>query len=86
MNRQNNTRLPLVQCPSCKQHSPELEWNMFTSNIVKGLNGDNSYPIRFYIHRVEGTLYRCPKCEDELVTDNNKILRVQDENGLPIIQ
>lgn len=80
MASKNKIELPSIICPSCNQSSKELEWNMFTSETVRNLNGDMTHPIRFYSERVEGTFFRCPKCQDELITDKNKMLRVQDGN------
>ena len=74
----NNKKLnfPEINCPSCNQPSLELEWNMLKSKR----NEDKNTPLRLYYQRKEGTLFHCPKCDDEVVTDKNKKLRVQDEN------
>ena len=86
MNNKNETKLPTVTCPSCNQPSTELEWNMFTSEFKKGLEGNGGHPIRFYSQRKEGTFFRCPICKDELITVSCKMLRVQGENGKPVFE
>lgn len=75
----------LVICPTCKQESTEADWNTKTTEVVRCLNGDENMPITLYNERQEGTYFRCPKCEDELITDFNKELRTQDEDGTPLI-
>jgi predicted RNA-binding Zn-ribbon protein involved in translation (DUF1610 family) len=76
---QYEVQMVSVKCPSCGELYSISEWNNNTFEIVSNLNNSDD-PITSYHKRKEGTLYRCPNqnCEDEVITDSNLCLKVQD--------
>jgi hypothetical protein len=68
-----------LECPTCGEAFSHEAWNKNTKEIVNMLN-DNENDIVKIENRVEGMLYRCPNtlCEDEVTTDKDLNLIIQD--------
>lgn len=64
-----------LMCPTCHQDVLLTEWNEYTHNVVSEFVGE--FEFTQIEHRVPGTLYRCPKCHDEVITSNEHLLQTQ---------